>query len=172
MINKIKVNFSANTNKRIIDILYTTPGWMFASDTQIKSKTYLDSDCGFIFKSYDNETPFVNNEILNTYANIIFDTVNDNSHLKFKIIKRIDWNWYHPGSTTKFHQDVLLDNHYSILYNLQDNDGGTEFIINNKNDFYKSNQSEALVFPSKILHRGVAPKKDLNRFALNMVVRL
>ena len=39
-------------------------------------------------------------------------------------------------------------------------------------DFYKSNQSEALVFPSKLLHRGVAPKKDLNRFSLNMVVKL
>ncbi len=68
--------------------------------------------------------------------------------------------------------DSKLDNKYSILYNLHNNDGGTEFKINDKLKFFKSNESEAILFPSKIEHRGIAPKVNPNRFCLNITLEI
>ena len=72
----------------------------------------------------------------------------------------------------KFHEDDLQDNKFSIIYNLHDNDGGTEFRLNDEIKFIQSEESKAIVFPSKIEHRGIAPKNNINRFALNMVVEI
>jgi len=72
----------------------------------------------------------------------------------------------------EYHIDSNYDNLYSIIYNLHDNDGGTKFKINDKVTFYKANESEALLFPSKLIHKGVAPKKSLNRFSLNIVLEI
>ena len=67
--------------------------------------------------------------------------------MKFrKKINRVYWNWYHPGSVMKFHLDVEEDNKFSIIYNLHDNDGGTEIKINDKILFYKSKESEFYFF--------------------------
>ncbi len=71
-----------------------------------------------------------------------------------------------------FHDDEKKDNYYSIVYNLHNNDGGTEFKINDKIEFYPSVVSQAIVFPSKLIHRGIAPNKFYNRFSLNMVVEI
>jgi len=95
--------------------------------------------------------------------------VQKNMSMKFKDIKRIYWNWYHSTSLMEYHIDSNYDNLYSIIYNLHDNDGGTEFKLNDEIIFYKSVESKAIIFPSKISHRGVAPKKDLNRFSLNII---
>jgi hypothetical protein len=85
---------------------------------------------------------------------------------------RVYWNWYAPGALMEFHQDGNKDNYYSIIYNIHNNDGGTEFNINNKIKFFKSVESEALLFPSILYHRGMAPKESLNRFALNIIVQI
>ena len=79
----------------------------------------------------------------------------------------INDSWY----SVLFKYD-LQDNKFSIIYNLHDNDGGTEFKINNEVKFYKSEESTALLFPSKIEHRGVSPTKDLNRFSLNILIEI
>ena len=44
--------------------------------------------------------------------------------------------------------------------------------INDKIEFYPSVVSQAIVFPSKLIHRGIAPNKFFNRFSLNMVVEI
>lgn len=80
----------------------------------------------------------------------------------------MNWNWYNRNSVTKFHEDMEEDNCYSIAYNLHTNDGGTEFKINDKIQFYPSIEGEALFFPSKLLHRGIAPKTTPHRFMLNI----
>jgi hypothetical protein len=84
-------------------------------------------------------------------------------------IARIYWTWYPQNSQTFFHKDNLQHNCFSILYNIHSNDGGTEFIVDNKTLFYKSNESEAILFPSLIEHRGVSPKKNKQRFRLNII---
>jgi|TARA_R110000744_G_scaffold94515_1_gene182562 hypothetical protein len=170
MITKINTNILESTNKRIIDILFGSMGWRFATDTS--NKNINKSDFGFILSSLNEDQKHLNNEILNTYAYFILDNIQNNSSIKFKKIKRLYWNWYHPGSQMEFHTDENNDNNYSILYNLHKNDGGTQFIVNEKKFFYESIESEALVFPSKLSHRGIAPKKNLNRFALNIVTEI
>ena len=163
MITKINTDIPSNTNKKIIETLYDTHNWRFGFDNAL-TKNPNKKDSGFILSQ--------SNDVLNTYAQIIFDMVEKKTFMKFKKIDRLFWNWYHPGSIMEFHQDMKEDNKFSIIYNLHDNDGGTEIKINEKNNFYKSVESEALLFPSKLYHKGVAPKENLNRFSLNIVLEI
>jgi hypothetical protein len=163
MITKINTDIPSNTNKKIIETLYDTHNWRFGFDNAL-TKNPDKKDSGFILSQ--------SNDVLNTYAQIIFDMVEKKTFMKFKKIDRLFWNWYHPGSIMEFHQDMKEDNKFSIIYNLHDNDGGTEIKINEKNNFYKSVESEALLFPSKLYHKGVAPKENLNRFSLNIVLEI
>lgn len=173
MITKINTNISEKTNKRIINLLYDVNTWRFGYDNNL-SKNLDKTNAGLIYKSFTSKPGenFFPHDFLNTYATFIMDTVEQNCFLKFKKLRRIYWNWYSPGASMNMHQDDEADNTYSIIYNLHSNDGGTEFNYNNNCHFYKSNESEALLFPSKIHHRGVAPNKNLNRFALNILIEI
>jgi len=171
MITKIDTGIPINTNNRILDNLYAAKNWYFGFDeNNFMNKD--QKDAGFLIVTYKENQDYYNNDILNTYAQFIFDVVNNKSLIKFKKITRIYWNWYHPGSVMQFHMDNKEDNAFSIIYNLHNNDGGTEFKINNKIDFYKSIASEAIVFPSKLYHRGIAPKLKPNRFCLNIMLEI
>tara|TARA_Y100000361_G_C10980664_1_gene248886 strand:- start:41 stop:541 length:501 start_codon:yes stop_codon:yes gene_type:complete len=166
MITKINTDIPTSVNKDIINNLYRATDWFFGSD-KILNININNKDAGFTLNTTMN-----NHDILNTYAKVIYTMVEKDTFMKFKKIDRIYWNWYHPGSDMKFHEDDLQDNKFSIIYNLHDNDGGTEFKINNEVKFYKSEESTALLFPSKIEHRGVSPTKDLNRFSLNILIEI
>ena len=163
MITKINTDIPSNTNKKIIETLYDTHNWRFGFDNAL-TKNPDKKDSGFILSQ--------SNDVLNTYAQIIFDMVEKKTFMKFKKIDRLFWNWYHPGSIMQFHMDNHEDNRFSIIYNLHDSDGGTEFKINDKVDFHKSIESQAILFPSKLYHRGVAPKTNPNRFSLNIMLEI
>ena len=171
MITKINTDISIQTNKRIISYLFAINNWSFSSDN-IQDTAINKKDSGFILNTFVASDNYSNNDILNTYAQVIFDMVEKNTFMKFKKLERVCWNWYHPGSITEFHVDENKDNKFSIIYNLHDNDGGTNFKINKKITFHQSKESVALLFPSKVLHRGVAPKENFNRFCLNMIVEI
>ena len=171
MITKIDTHIPKETNRRIINELCSLKTWFFGFDKDRKD-IINNHDSGFSSITFSENTDFYANDILNTYAQVIFDTVQKNSYMKFKKIIRIYWNWYHSNSVMHYHTDFKADNKFSIVYNLHDNDGGTKFKINNKIKFYKSNESEALLFPSKLYHKGIAPKKNFNRFCLNIVVEI
>ena len=166
MIKEININIPSSTNKNIINNLYYSKNWYFGWDEN-SSQNVNKKDSGFIL-----DTLTFNNDILNTYANVIFNIVEKDTFMKFKKIQRIYWNWYHPGSITEFHYDSPNDNKFSIIYNLHNNDGGTEFMNNDKVEFIQAKESTAILFPSKIKHRGIAPKENINRFALNMVLEI
>lgn len=172
MITKINTGIPKQTNQRILDILFDLGDWGFANDDRFKiNLKTLDS--GFSFISYSQYQNYKPNEVLNAYASFIFDMVKEKSLIKFKQVDRFYWNWYHPNSKgTKFHIDETEDISYSIIYNLHTNDGGTKFKINDQEKFEESVESEAIVFPSKILHTGVAPTKDLHRFSLNIITKI
>ena len=171
MISKIDTKIPKETNRRIINELYSLKTWFFGFDKD-KKDIFNKQDSGFSSITFIENEFFHNSDILNTYAQVIFDTVQKNSLMKFKKIVRINWNWYHSNSITKYHSDNEKDNSFSIVYNLHDNDGGTEFEINDKTTLHKSIESEALLFPSKVSHRGVAPKTSLNRFSLNIILEI
>lgn len=170
MITKINTNIPNQTNKKIIQTLFSTSFWGFAIDNKY-THSVNKADQGLAIVSYQSENiPHTPHDILNTYGGVIFDIVQKNSLIKFKKIDRFYWNWYNSKSSgTSYHIDDPADNKYSIIYNLHTNDGGTEFKINDNIKFEKSIESEAIVFPSKIEHRGVAPKESLNRFNLNII---
>ena len=171
MITKINTNIPSQTNRKIINQLFCTRQWSFAHDDPHASINLKDNGLAVVTHDLDNShTP---NEILNVYAGIIFDMIQKNTVIKFKTIQRYYWNWYNPSSTgTCFHQDDVRDDRYSIIYNLHTNDGGTIFEINNQEKFEKSIESEAIIFPSKIRHMGVAPKENFHRFNLNIITQI
>ena len=170
MIKKINTGIPEDTNKRIINQLLCIVGWKYAQDYNV-GMNLNRADAGFTLSTFDNNPNNIQNPCptLNTYAYMILDIVNKNQPFKITTIKRFFWNWYHPGSQMMFHLDAHSDKDYSIIYNPSTNDGGTQFRINEKIDFYKSVESEALIFPSKVNHTGVAPIKYPNRFSLNIV---
>jgi len=171
MIQEIDTKISEKTNKRIINELYSISNWQFGSDI-ILNKNICKKDSGFSVTTLNSINNININNILNTYAFCILDMIQENTFIKFKNVVRIFWNWYHQGSLMEYHRDSSEDNIYSIVYNLHNNDGGTEFKIDEKIKFYNSISSQALLFPSKIYHRGMPPKKDLNRFSLNIMVQI
>jgi hypothetical protein len=171
MITKIDTLIPSQTNKRIISELYCLKTWFFGCDQNMKD-VINKQDAGFSSSTFSEDSTYYNNDILNTYGYVIFDTIQKNSFMKFKKINRIYWNWYHSNSAMQYHTDSENDNNFSVVYNLHNNDGGTEFKINDETKFYDSNESEALLFPSKLYHKGISPKKNLNRFSLNMVLEI
>tara|TARA_R100001509_G_scaffold31301_1_gene16680 strand:+ start:228 stop:746 length:519 start_codon:yes stop_codon:yes gene_type:complete len=172
MITKINTNIPSQTNKRIIQTLFTTSYWKHSVDDGTNVNVDM-ADSGFAMVSYYDNKPHTPHEILNVYAAMILDIVQKNYLIKFKDVQRYYWNWYNPSSKgMSYHKDDLRDNRYSIIYNLHTNDGGTKFKINGKEKFEKSVESEALIFPSKIEHIGVAPKENLHRLNLNIVVKI
>jgi hypothetical protein len=171
MIKKIKTDILTNTNKRILESLCSLKGWYFGFDRN-NLMTVDKNDAGFLVVTFNENGRYHNDDVLNTQAENILDIIETKSWIKFKKIIRIYWNWYHPGSVMQFHMDHVEDNKFSIIYNLHDTDGGTEFKINDEIIFHKSVESEAILFPSKLYHRGVAPKINLNRFSLNIVLEI
>ena len=166
MIKKIDTGIPTGINKDIINNLYRATNWFFGADKDLNININKEDE-GFTL----NTTKY-DYDILNTYAKVIYTLVEKDSFMKFREIIRVYWNWYHPGSDMTFHQDDIRDNYFSIIYNLHDNDGGTEFRMNDDVKFFKSEESSALLFPSKIEHRGVSPTKNLNRFSLNILITI
>lgn len=167
MITKIKSNIPHQTNKRIIQTLFDLKKWSFAKDNPY-TQQINKPDSGLKCISHSDSQPHTPDEVLNIYGTVIFDMVQDNSILKFKTLKRFYWNWYHQNSTaTQFHVDEDKDTTYTILYNLHDNDGGTEFKINNKIKFIKSEENKIVIFDSSIEHRGKTSKDADFRYIIN-----
>jgi hypothetical protein len=179
-VDKVKLNIPKKCLLQITDILTREESWMFGSDKPGNTnKKYLNNliegkavDFGFTLATFDASREFVqkgNN--LNVYADLIFQMIVEKIlYLKDKKIFRIYWNYYHQNSQTNFHRDNDHKDFYSIVYNLHSNDGGTEILLNDESNFYKSEENEAIIFKSTEEHRGVAPKTDPTRFSLNIVV--
>jgi len=164
MIQTINTYTPNLTNVSIIQELYRVANWQFPFEEGRGNLNNFDQ--GMAYTSFKKDLfGFERHPVLNTFAEKIFNIVTN----KKGTIARIYWNWYNQNSQTFFHKDNLQHNCFSILYNIHSNDGGTEFIVDNKTLFYKSNESEAILFPSLIEHRGVSPKKNKQRFSLNII---
>jgi hypothetical protein len=155
------------TNLDILNALADHPCWEIAKDqaNECKLNRITQQPTGFLLKSvHEGMIEQPGNLIL--YSKIIFDIVN--SKIKFKKFKlnRVYWNLYTPVAFPNEHQDNEKDNFTSIIYNPHTTDGGT--IIDGK--FYQDVMGQAKIFKSNVLHKGVAPKKDLARFNLNIVI--
>jgi len=173
MINTIDNLLPHEINLKIINHLLNTPNWSFPSDDFEEKKHQLNNmlyknkkNAGFMLMTFDSTRDINLNTPLNIYAEIIFYKIQQLYNNKIKNIIRFYWNYYDNSASMIFHQDMVEKGYVSIVYNMHDNDGGTEF----KDDkFIKSKEGQAILFESNLFHRGVAPKKTNHRFSLNIL---
>ena len=179
-LDKINLDIPKKCILQIIDILIREPKWSFGLDKpeDISSDFYdgllngKKQDMGFTYCTYNETTNLRDNNNLNVYADLIFQTIAEKiDYLLNKKILRVYWNYYTPNSSTSFHIDAHYENYFSIIYNLHNNDGGTELILDNQSHIVRSKENEAIIFKSDTKHRGLAPKESSCRFSLNIVVK-
>lgn len=152
-------------NTALINQILGLSFWRKATDDEDYLDPIIKKDAGFLLESTN-----LNRDLqINKFVPKIISLVNMTVKGSLNRVERVYWNWYSNNSETTFHQDSHLQNKYSIIYNLHSNDGGTEFKINDEIYFVKSVESQILFFKSNIWHRGIAPKKQKNRYALNIL---
>lgn len=155
-------------NKDIIKFLGKT-SWEIGSeyDTDILKDKYENGYKGFLCKTFHHtRNPQSTHDILNVYADIIFKKVLEELGIKGKPL-RYYWNMYYKDHNTTVHRDVHEKGFKTILYTLENTDGGVW--INQK--FYKDVMSQAKIFDSRCLHKGQGPTNDPIRFNLNIVFK-
>ena len=129
------------------------------------------SDAGLATISYSKGLEGTTKDnYLNFFGDLIFFHCKEKSQkYHFDQVSRYYWNLYSRSSKCLFHTDEHHVNRFiSIVYNLHSNDGGTQF----KTGTVLANESEAVIFPSHLLHKGLAPKKNKWRLSLNIVATL
>ena len=153
-----------SVNKGIITYLTNRCSWGIAKesgatpyDMLIKLKKYA----GFSIETINNPE----HEFLNTCATIIAEKVKESFNIK-KNPMRYMWNMYYINHRSLAHVDDERLDSFSIIYNLNDSDGGTQI----GNAFYQDIEGQAKVFKSNILHSGIGPKTTSCRFNLNIVL--
>jgi len=177
MVSKVKLIdniLPKEINNNILGQLFNSRNWGIAYDKpDFIERMILDNQPneGFNILSYDNVKNIKLNTPLNIYADTILYKVKEILEIDFLEPSRYYWNYYDNSATTHFHTDESKD-YITILYNLHNNDGGTEIKINNKTKFYKSIESQALIFPSHFHHRGIVPKENKHRLNLNIIARI
>lgn len=158
-------------NKEIINILVNTKGWYFGNDKNLPLENILESgmDQGLSLVTFDDKIPdlvqYKNFDMLNMCANFVAHIVCERQNIAKWSIKRVNYNFYHTRSKGTEHVDSQTPNCVSILYNFNNNEGYTE-ILNTK---YKSNESEAILFNSNQIHKGIGDKNNL-RYNLNLIL--
>ena len=162
-------------NKYIVEGLKATGGWRICTDeayedTDGKFGASEFSDTGHIMQTFSVSEPDVFNHRLNAYADLIFAKVRDASEVEYRGIKpiRYFWNYYSRSSGGLTHVDIPNSekgNFASIVYYLNDSDGGTHV----GKDFFENSESRAIIFDSRTNHRGVGPKIAKQRFVLNII---
>jgi hypothetical protein len=174
MIEIIKEILPNEINKKILLFLATNSNWKIAKDKGSDKKLLEDllgpngKNSGFFLETF-NELHKINIDTpLNLYAEIIYESIKNKTKYKFIKPIRFIWNYYCSNSETNLHTDKDTDNYISFVYCLNENNGGTE--INGKFIHYK--ESEALIFPSNIIHKGISATDVKSRFNLNCIVEI
>jgi len=180
-IEVLKLPIPHQINKEVLNHLGLKAPWRFVfhvkgefnpSFTNVINDSKL-SDSGLSLVTYARDEVYRdphNDQYLNNFGNMIFHHVREQTK-KFNMlyIDRLYWNLYSQSSVCHWHYDNQEIDHYaSIVYNFHTNDGGTEF----ESGKIPSNEGEAIVFPSHLAHKGVAPVKHKWRLSLNIIVKI
>lgn len=129
------------------------------------SDKYSDSGLLILSLSETGNVPPI--ERLNVSAYYIYRSIIKNSKYNFinASVKRVLWNYYNRSSHGVTHTDSPQSNYYSILYNINDNDGAT--VINDERIDAKA--GSCVIFKSNSIHCGVGPTKAKNKLAVNII---
>jgi len=169
-------------NREAINYLGNKGRWSFVFDGGhgvpqlsdiIAPNTITDGGMALVSYSHSNSHDAIPDPYLNNFGNWIYSFCKERTKLKIQYLERMYWNLYSPSASCTWHIDKevggYLGHYGSIVYNLHTNDGGTEFEGNQK---ILATEGQALVFPSHLTHRGLAPEKNKWRVSLNMVVKI
>ena len=174
-IEVLDIPFPKESNKHILNYLTGHTSWNFATDLgqdhliRDNITKQNGNDYGFYRRTFGDVPQNQHDAFLNTMAQTIKHMIDEKSNFNIGLIQRIYWNMYVNSSNMVYHRDKEIgDNCIRIVYNLHDNDGGTNF---KDYKIITSKESQAIVFKSDILHKGVAPKNIPFRFCLNMVCK-
>ena len=170
-------------NSILYDSLLRHSGWNLIVDPKF-SVFNPGTDSGMILASMaDSKSNGDQYNNLNFYANLILQlitnkttvklehtTVNFFSHIE---ILRCYWNYYHSNSIGIDHPDTMEEDHWSLIYYLNDvEDAGTKIIDeNNEIVIIPSIATNAVLFPSSYIHCGLPPKNYQHRCCLNIVFK-
>jgi hypothetical protein len=197
--NDISV-FQNILNEEIVDILHKklidSPRWLVATNRvsiDFFQKGHDATDSGLILCSYENQerdykfSPDSNDDPifreLNFFADLILDLVlnrcRDNLGFDnlpvFKNVKviRYFWNYYHNNSKGTVHIDSDEENHWSIVFYInQCPEGGTVICNNDDQEITIPHVSgDAVIFPSSRKHYGLSPEKNHHRVCLNILFK-
>ena len=169
------------TNYRILNLLINNASWQLAYDNDpLSHKTFTEingkKDLGFFYKTFDFYNNINISTELNTYANTIFDILQDSCR-SYKLIKptRYIWNYYNKGSQGTWHIDNERDpngDYITAIYSLNSSDGCLEIESEAGIKVFKSNSGQAVIFHSGLKHRGGGPTKSTGRFNLAIIMEL
>ena len=170
-------------NTEVINYLGKKGKWSFVFEGSHETSPQLReiitpnkiTDGGMALITYarnNSNLEVVPDQYLNNFGNWIYFFCRERTGLKIQHLERVYWNLCSPGASCKWHTDADLNGYAgyyaSIVYNLHTSDGGTEFEGDQK---ILAKEGQAVIFPSHLRHRGLAPVKNKWRVSLNLVVR-
>ena len=164
-------------NQKIINYL-GEKSWDYVSDfpdPKFKEPFYnvvsnpLLKDAGQAIISYSKYGDYVKDNTLNFFGDYVFSLIQERSKFKINDVYRFYWNLYTPQSVCREHTDKQdIGKYISVVYNLHTNDGGTQI----ENQFVPSKESQAVVFRSEKIHKGISSKTLNFRLSLNMILEI
>ena len=173
------------TNHLPIDVFQAAHGGTDAGSIicsyRDKSSSSVRIEAEWIFIDDDFVDPHMDD--LNFYADLIQTLVLEKSikttgfmeKKAFKNIhlKRYFWNYYHSNSIGLEHTDIKEENHWSIIYYLNDNPGtGTRILTPDGEEIISPHVAgDAVLFPANWVHNGISPKGNTHRTCLNILFK-
>ena len=183
MIRQYTSVIQKDLNEIIYESLLRHSGWNLIVDSKF-SKFNPGTDSGMILASMsDGKSNGDNFNDLNFYANTILKLIVDKTKVPLQYteanlfsnvqISRCYWNYYHSNSIGIDHPDTMLEDHWSIIYYLNDVEYAGTKIIDENNDtiIVPSIATNAVLFPSSYIHCGLPPEKYDHRCCLNIVFK-
>tara|TARA_R100001510_G_C7605702_1_gene170937 strand:+ start:449 stop:940 length:492 start_codon:yes stop_codon:yes gene_type:complete len=154
--NFLEKNFFQDLQKLITESEFA---W-FQRKTMVTGTT---NNLGYFTHSFYN-----NNQInCDTYFKYIIPILNKlNSKAIIEVRANLTPSVFFKEKNCNFHTDNSFNCKTAILY-LNTCDGGTEFKINNKIKFIKSEENKIVIFNSNIEHRATTSQNEDFRYILN-----
>lgn len=146
--------------EKILNVVATKDFPWYISDS---SDYNNDGNTQLFHILYNNNIPFSKHfEVFNP----LYHKLNIFSLFKVRLIATLKYN----GIDNKFHSDtenIPVNNVYTAVYYLNDNDGGTEF--EDTKNIVHSKENRVVIFPSQLKHRTIKHKVDIPfRYVLNV----
>lgn len=182
MIKQYNSLLNKDLNNIIYEDLLNHSGWNIIVDKNF-SRFYDATDSGMILASMSNGISSGEKfDKLNFYAEIILKLILKNTTVKLEHTEvdffsnpkmiRCYWNYYHTNSIGVDHPDTVEEDHWSIVYYLNDvEEAGTRIIENDNVLIVPSIATNAVLFPSNYIHCGLPPKNFNHRCCLNIIFK-